>query len=34
MFVFRQKQYPENVAFLILKILELFALEICKFMKK
>ena len=29
-----QNQYPENFAFLILRILELFAREICKFLKK
>ena len=34
MFVFRSKQYSENLAFLILKILELFAREVCKFLKK
>ena len=34
MFVFIQKQYRENFAFLILKILELFAREVCKFIKK
>ena len=34
MFVFILKQYPENVAFLILRILELFAHEVCKFLKK
>ena len=34
MFVFIQKQYPENFAFLILRILELFAREVCKFLKK
>ena len=34
MFVFVQKQYPENLAFLILRILELFTREICKFLKK
>ena len=31
MFVFISKQYPE---FLILRILELFVREICKFLKK
>ena len=31
MFVFIQKQYP--FAFLILRILELFAREVCKFLK-
>ena len=34
MIVFIKKQYPENFAFLILKILELFAREFCKFIKK
>ena len=34
MFVFIQKQHPENFAFLILRILEIFAREICKFLKK
>ena len=34
MFVFIQKQYPENFAFLIPRILELFAREVCKFLKK
>ena len=34
MFVFVQKQYPENLAFLILRILELFTCEVCKFLKK
>ena len=34
MFMFIQKQYPENFAFLILRILELFAREVCKFFKK
>ena len=33
MFVVVLKQYPENFAFLILKILELFAREVCKFLK-
>ena len=32
MFVF--KQHPENFAFLILKILELFTLEVCKLKSK
>ena len=27
------KQYPENFVFLIIKILELFAREVCKFLK-
>ena len=34
LFVFTQKQYPENFAFFILIILELFALAVCKFLKK
>ena len=34
MFVFIKKQYPENFTFLILRILELFAREVCKFLKK
>ena len=34
MFAFIQKQYPENFAFLVLTILELFALEGCKFLNK
>ena len=34
MFVFFQKQYLENFAFLILRILELFSREVCKFLKK
>ena len=34
MFVFITKQHPENFAFLILKILELFAREVCKFLKE
>ena len=33
-FVFIQCQYPENFALLILKIPELFAREVCKFLKK
>ena len=33
-FVFIWKQYPENFAFLILRILKLFACEVCKFLKK
>ena len=33
-FVFIWKQYPENFAFLILKILKLFAREVCKLLKK
>ena len=31
MFVYIQKQFPENFAYLILTILELFAREVCKF---
>ena len=34
MFVFIWKQYPENFAFLILRILALFTREIGKFLKK
>ena len=34
MFVFTYKQYPENFAFLILRILVLFTREVCKFLKK
>ena len=34
MFVFLQKQYSANFAFLKLRILELFAREVCKFLKK
>ena len=34
MFVFIYKQYPESFAFLILRILKLFAREVCKFLKK
>ena len=34
MFEFIQKQYPENFAFLILRILELFIREVFKFFKK
>ena len=34
MFVFIKKQYPENFALLIQRILELFDREICKFLKK
>ena len=34
MFVFTKKQYPENLAILILKILELFARAVCKIFKK
>ena len=34
MFVFIQNQYPEDFAFLTLTIPELFAREVCKFLKK
>ena len=34
MFVFLQKQYPENFAFLILRINELFTRKVCIFLKK
>ena len=34
MFVFIWKQKPENVAFWNLRILELFAREVCMFLKK
>ena len=34
MFVLIQKLYPENFAFVILRILELSAREVCKFLKK
>ena len=34
MFVFIQKQYPENFAFLILRILELFTRKVYEFLKK
>ena len=33
-FVFIQNQYPESFALLILKIPELFAREVCTFLKK
>ena len=33
-FVFIKKQYPENFAFLILRIFKLLALEVCKLLKK
>ena len=33
-FVFIEKQYPKNLSFLILWILELFARDVCKFLKK
>ena len=32
--VFIKKQYSENFAFLILRVLELFTREVCKFLKK
>ena len=34
MFVLISKQYPENFTFLLLRILELFAREVCKCLKK
>ena len=34
MFLLIEKQYPESFAVLILKILELFAREVCIFPKK
>ena len=34
MFVFILKRYPQSFAFLILKIIELFTREVCKFFKK
>ena len=34
MFVFIYKEYPETFAFLILRFLELFAREFCRFLKK
>ena len=34
MFVFIKKQYPENFAFVFLRILNLTAREVCKFLKK
>ena len=34
MFVFLWKEYPDNFAFLILRILELFDREVSKFPKK
>ena len=34
MFVFIQKQYPENFSFLILRNIELFTSEVCKFLKE
>ena len=33
MFVFIKKQYPENFAILVLRIVELFAREACEFLK-
>ena len=33
-FAFMKKQHPENFAFLILEILELFARKVCKCLKK
>ena len=33
-FVFIWKQYPENFTFLFLRIVKLFACEVCKFLKK
>ena len=32
MSVFKKKQYPENFVFLILRVLELFAREVCEFL--
>ena len=32
--VFKQKQYPEYFALLILRILDLFARKFCEFLKK
>ena len=34
MFVFTKKKYPENFAFLIRRILELFVHQVCRFLKK
>ena len=34
MFVFVQKQYPENFTFLIQRTLEIFTREICEFPQK
>ena len=34
MFVLIKKEFPENFAFLILRIFELYAREVCKFLKK
>ena len=34
MFVLIQKQYPENFAFLLLRIVELFTCKVCKSLKK
>ena len=33
MFIFAQKQYPENFAIVILRIVQLFAREGCEFLK-
>ena len=33
-FVVIKKHYPENLAFLVLRIVELFAREVCRFLKK
>ena len=34
MFVLIKKEFPENFAFLILRIFELYAREVCKFLEK
>ena len=34
MFVFMQKQYPENFAILILRVFELSPNEVCQFLEK
>ena len=34
MFGFIKKQYPENFAFFLLRILKLFTREVCIFLKK
>ena len=34
MFVFIKKQYTEDFAFLFLRVLEIFACEVCKFLKR
>ena len=34
MFMLYEKQYPKNFTFLILRILEIFAHDVCKFLKK